>query len=59
MLDRQHGDVVFECDACGTTLETETSDFGSARNLLRREGWRARKLGDGWMHFCPKCDDKI
>jgi hypothetical protein len=51
MLDRQHGDIVWECDACGAALETETSDFDSARNLLRREGWKIRKQGDEWMYF--------
>jgi hypothetical protein len=55
MLDRQKGDVVFECDICGNVLETETSDFESARNLLRREGWRTLKVGDVWMHKCPSC----
>ena len=56
MLDRQHGDIVIECDSCDEILETETSDFGSALNLMKREGWRARKIGEDWCHFCSKCE---
>jgi hypothetical protein len=55
MIDRQHGDVVFECDECGATLETEQADFQSAWNMAKREGWRTRKIGEDWVHKCPEC----
>jgi len=55
MLDRQHGDVIFECEGCSDVLETGTGNFDSALNLLRREGWRAVKFGDDWQHYCPRC----
>lgn len=56
VLDRQHGDVVFECDGCGEVLETDTADFGSALNMLKREGWRARKFDNVWQHYCGACE---
>jgi len=55
MIDRQNGDVVFECDMCGEVLESATSDFNSAWNQAKRDGWRAKKIGTEWAHECPKC----
>jgi hypothetical protein len=56
MLDRQHGNIVFECDGCGDILDTETSNFNAARNMLKRDGWRAIKIGTDWQHYCTGCD---
>ncbi len=65
MIDRQNGDVVFECDTCGEVLESATSDFNSAWNQAKRDGWRAKKLAPiglrgepEWVHECPKCGEK-
>ncbi|MGA7072111.1 hypothetical protein [Bradyrhizobium sp.] len=55
MLDRQRGKIIFECDVCGDTLDTETGDFNEARALLEREEWKARKMGSDWLHSCSKC----
>lgn len=55
MLERIHGLVVFMCDECDDELETETSDFTEARQMLDREGWRTSKVGDEWVHHCPDC----
>lgn len=55
MLERIHGDINFECDTCPEVLDTETSDFDSARDLLRREGWTISKVGTEWIHACPNC----
>jgi hypothetical protein len=54
-VDRQKGDVVFVCDACNEVLETNTSDWDSALNMLRRQHWRSRKEDDEWVHYCDKC----
>jgi hypothetical protein len=59
VLDRQKGNVVFECDACDGVLETETGDFDAAFNRFRREDWVARKIGDVWCHYCKSCKDKV
>lgn len=46
MLDRQKGDIIFECDGCGATLGSETGNFelgaepAAPRTLARSEGWR-------------------
>lgn len=61
MLDREHGDIVFRCDGqgCGEFLEAHTSNFDSARNLLRRARWRPRKGQDSeWRHLCPDCQEQ-
>jgi len=55
MIDRQGGDIVFECDSYGEVLETAISDFGSAWNQAKRDGWRAKKIGTEWVHECPNC----
>lgn len=53
------GDIVFQCDVpkCRETLETATSNFEAARNLLRRAGWKPfRPPGaDEWSHRCAGC----
>ncbi len=55
MLDRQKGGIVFECDGCNEVLETETSNFDAAVNMLNREDWRSKKVGNGWEHYCFRC----
>jgi Fe2+ or Zn2+ uptake regulation protein len=55
MIDRQNGDIVFECDECGEVFESATSDFNSAWNQAKRDGWRVRKIGTEWVHECPNC----
>jgi hypothetical protein len=59
MLDRQNGDIVWECDGCGDTLETETDDFDIARDMLKSEQWTTAKHGGEWVHFCPDCRDQL
>lgn len=55
MIDRQHDVILFQCDGCAAVLDTETENFDTARNILRRKQWQPRKSGDDWQHFCPKC----
>jgi len=54
-----HGNIVFQCDGegCRETLETETSNFESARNVLRRAHWKPSKdrASDEWRHQCADC----
>lgn len=59
MLERQHGEIVVECDTCDATLATDTADFDEARDLLKAERWRTYKEGDVWCHACPGCRDSI
>lgn len=55
MIDRQKGQLVVECDSCGKVLETETPDFAEAREMMKREEWKVRKIGSEWLHGCPEC----
>lgn len=57
MMDRQHGKIVFECDACGDTLETGEREFSDAWDMAKSDGWRVRKIepSNVWVHSCPKC----
>lgn len=52
MIDRQHGDLVFECDICNNVLETNQADFASAWSLAKRDGWKSWKIGNDWIHNC-------
>jgi hypothetical protein len=55
MLARIHGKIQFECDACGASLDTETSDFTEARRILRDRDWRTQQIGSDWVHTCDGC----
>lgn len=46
--------IGFECDCCDETLETETEEWSTAKATLDREGWKALKVADEWVHGCPK-----
>lgn len=56
---RDHGNIVFECDgkSCHETLDTKTSNWGSALNALHRAWWNATKnpKDDSWTHLCGDC----
>ena len=56
MLDRQYGMIVFECDSCSEVLKTETRDFDDALAILKRNQWKAQKVGQDWIHACPNCE---
>jgi Fe2+ or Zn2+ uptake regulation protein len=53
--DRQHGRIIFVCDACGETQEAADDDFDSFWQGLKKQGWQARKEDDEWQHLCPEC----
>ena len=54
MIDRQHHKLIFCCDSCDTTLESE-DDFAIAWATAKREGWTTRKICNEWLHSCPDC----
>lgn len=50
--------VAFQCDGCGTSLDTEKRDFAAARNVKAAQGWKSKLKDNGqWQHFCSKCKD--
>lgn len=47
------GDVVFRCNECGDTLETDEDEFSRALGRLREEGWIYEQDESGrWAHYC-------
>lgn len=56
MIHRTHGDITFECDSCGETLETNEDYWSNAWQLAKDEGWTSRKVGNEWNHFCLDCE---
>lgn len=57
MKTRIHGKHVFECDACGDSLETDTSDWREALQAMRDTDWQARQIGSDWIHTCNACKE--
>lgn len=55
MIDRQHRDIVFECDTCDATLETNEREWVDAKAVFDHEGWQAKNIAGDWSHFCPNC----
>lgn len=58
MIDRayRNGPITVRCDACAHgCLDTETVVFAGAMATMKDEGWRTRRIGEDWVHFCPDC----
>ena len=55
MIDRQGGQLVFECDSCTEVLETGTDEWIEAYEQFRFAGWKSEKIVSQWVHRCPKC----
>lgn len=58
MIDRQHGEIVFECDGCDETIETGEPEWNDAMAEFRRADWRSEKVGSEWTHLCPDCQER-
>lgn len=56
MIDRQNGGFIFvECDSCDAVLDTGTKDFDEAREVMKRQEWKVRKIANEWIHGCSRC----
>ena len=60
MIDRQHDQIVIECDACDSVFDSGVEGCGSLEwevvwPAAKREGWKARRIGGEWLQFCPSC----
>lgn len=58
MIDRQFGEITFECDGCEETFPSGEGEWGDAMSQFRQNGWKAEKIGDDWVHLCPTCKRK-
>jgi hypothetical protein len=58
-LTRIYGKIVFICDNCEDTLETETESFDVALVRMRKASWEAYQVYQGrlriWKHYCKDC----
>lgn len=54
MIERQGRTISFCCDACGEVRESD-DEFAIAWRVAKDEGWKAKKLGEDWVHSCPDC----
>jgi hypothetical protein len=53
--DGYNGPITFCCDECGEPDDTHCSDFASAMSKGKSHGWKARKVGEDWNHYCKDC----
>lgn len=65
MIDRQGDNIVIECDTCEATFDAGaeglgplSNEFGIVWKAAKRDGWKTRKIGEDWLHFCPKAGCK-
>ena len=47
--------VEFQCDECGSCLDTEKFTFANGLEVAKAQGWRAIKAGPDWTHRCEDC----
>jgi hypothetical protein len=64
MIDRQGGQIVIECDSCGAQFEARVeglegdacTDWDEVWPAAKSGGWKARKIANEWLQFCPDCE---
>jgi len=55
MIDRQSGTILIECDACPEVFDIDSDDFNETWSAAKRDGWRAKQVGNDWVHLCDGC----
>lgn len=55
MIEILYGDYYVCCDACGKELDGTFDSFDDAKDSMRFNGWKFRKIGEDWYHYCPEC----
>lgn len=51
-----YGQISFVCDSCGESEEVDDAPFEQSWSALAAAGWRTKKIGREWKHWCPDCD---
>lgn len=54
-IDRQFNEVIFICDTCEDTFDSGEEDFDTAKDDMKKAGWKITKEGDEWKHYCRGC----
>jgi hypothetical protein len=55
MIRRDSGELMAECDDCGSPEYAGTLEFREFVDELKAMGWKIRKDGEEWTHTCPTC----
>lgn len=55
-IERERGRQYFSCDTPGCTEEFEfdPDDFTKDWARARMKGWESKKIGQDWVHACPR-----
>lgn len=53
--DRGMTEYTIHCDGCPSVYIIETDGWGRMLELMKRRGWRSRKIGGNWEHHCASC----
>jgi hypothetical protein len=55
-IDRQFNRIVIECESCDELIVGDAAEtFEAVWATAKREGWRAKKIGENWIHECARC----
>lgn len=46
--------INFECDGCDEIYESGMP-FAYAWAEAKKNGWKAEKVDEQWLHLCPRC----
>jgi len=44
--------IIFICDYCQNEYEVEVNSFSEALAEAKSTGWKMKKDGNDWLHFC-------
>ena len=56
MIEREGGKLIWICDTCDEEEAFDKNEsFHECWDELKRQGWRTKKIGDEWVHGCPRC----
>lgn len=57
-LEKDGVTFVAQCDFCPDYTDTDETEFMSAVEKIKQEGWVVFKKGKEWFHKCEACQDK-
>ncbi len=57
MMRTEKGETICECDSCGEEAASGTLEWTAFIRWLKDQGWKTRKDGEAWTHFCPECSE--
>ena len=58
VIDRCDGDFQVSCDACCNDEALSGMEYGTLGEVvewMKDNGWRSRRNGNSWLHYCPSC----